>query len=623
MTAHELIIMGGLVICLGIFTFVLSERLAIPSIVLLLAVGVLAGPEVLHLINPDELGVGLQVLVPLLVAIIVFEGGLVLDIEALRQVSYPVQMLISVGALVTWGGATLVAHWVAGLSWSLATLFGALVSVTGPTVITPLMRRSNARERLRVLLQAEGVLVDAVGAILAVVVLDVLVTSSTPLGGAFEWAERLGIGIAIGAFGGVVLGYLLRFIGAKLSAETTRLSTLGGALAIFTVAEALSPESGIAAAAISGIVVGNIDFPHEDEVAHFKGDLTILAITIIFILLAARLRFADLLALGWGGVLSVVLLMVVVRPLCVFASTLGSTLSIRERLFISAVSPRGVVAASVATFAALELDRAGFEGSNLLIGLVFMTVIGTVVIQGFTTPWLTRILRVEPMTTIIIGANDIGRALGKQLVKNDRDATLIDNDVDNVRLARQVGLMVVEGDASEAPVLQKAGIRHAETLVAVTESDKLNLLVCQMARSQFNVKNVIARADNDSTAQVLNDLNIRTMNPLGASVMLLDNMVRRPSTLSLLSDLDAGKAVREILLTNPRLFGKQLKNINLPGEVLVAMLRRNGSLFVPHGATQFQRGDEVTLIGTQESVEQAVQLFSEVGADMLISPTRG
>ena len=621
-TSHGLIIMAGLVVCFGITTFVISERLGIPSIVLLLLVGVIAGPEVLGLVRPDDFGVGIQVLVPLLVAIIVFEGGLVLDIDDLRQVSYPVQMLISVGALVTWGGAALAAHYVASLSWSLAILFGALVSVTGPTVITPLMRRSNARERLKVLLQAEGVLVDAVGAILAVVVLDVLLTSGTALGGAFEWVERLGIGVVVGAIGGIILGYSLRAIGGKLSAETTRLSTLGGAIAIFIVAEAFSSEAGIAAAAVSGIVVGNIDFPHEEEVVHFKGDLTILAITIIFILLAARLQFEDLAALGWGGILTVLLLMLVIRPLCVFASTIGSTLTLRERLFLSAVSPRGVVAASVATFAALELDRVGFAGSDLLIGLVFMTVIGTVVIQGFTTPWLARLLGVEPMTTIIVGANDIGRALGKQLMINGRDATLIDTESANVQSARQMGLTVIEADAGEVDTLRKAGINRAQALVAVTESDKLNLLVCQMARSQFDVKQVIARADSDSTAQVLHDLNILTMNPLSASVLVLDNMVRRPSTLSLLTDLDAGKVVREILLSNPRLFGKPLKTINLPGDVLVAMLRRNGSLFVPHGVTQFQRGDEITLIGTHQAVDDAALLFSEAGADMLLSTSR-
>nr|MBP8251973.1 cation:proton antiporter [Herpetosiphon sp.] len=179
MDSHTMLLMVGLIICLGIATYVLADRLSVPSIVLLLGVGIIAGPEVLGLIDPAEFGSGIRVLVPLLVAIIVFEGGIVLDINILRQISRPVQMLMSVGALITWGAATLVAHYVAGLQLPTAILFGALMSVTGPTVITPLMRRTNARERLKVLLQAEGVLVDAVGAILAVVVLNVIISQGT------------------------------------------------------------------------------------------------------------------------------------------------------------------------------------------------------------------------------------------------------------------------------------------------------------------------------------------------------------------------------------------------------------------------------------------------------------
>ena len=614
MDSHTMLLMVGLIICLGIATYVLADRLSVPSIVLLLGVGIIAGPEVLGLIDPAEFGSGIRVLVPLLVAIIVFEGGIVLDINILRQISRPVQMLMSVGALITWGAAALVAHYVAGLQLPTAILFGALMSVTGPTVITPLMRRTNARERLKVLLQAEGVVVDAVGAILAVVVLNVIISQGTPFSGAVDWLTRIGIGTIVGLLGGIALAYALRFVGSRSNAETTRLSALGGAIAIFIVAEFFAHEAGIAAAAVSGIVVGNINFPHEEDVVHFKGDLTILSITIIFIILAARLRFADLAALGWRGVLAVGLMMVVVRPLNVFGSLIGTNLTMRERSFIAAVCPRGVVAASFATFAAIELEAAGRSDGNLFIGLVFMTVIGTVVIQGFTTPWMARWLGVEPMTTIIVGANELGLGLAKQLGQQGRDVTLIDTNSENVQAARQAQLSIVQADATNPDVLRKHGIERAEAVVVATTSDKVNVLISQIMRTQFNVENLIARADQPATAKALHDLGVKTMSPMQAAVTWLDHLVRGSVSFAMLND-SSKATVREVMIENPRLTKKPIRELNLPQNILVAMVRRNGDLSVPHGSTQLHMGDTITIVGTAEDVHHACEMMRGLDAE--------
>jgi NhaP-type Na+/H+ or K+/H+ antiporter len=370
MSAHDLLVMMGIVIVAGIGTILLAERLRLPSILLLLAAGVLFGPQGLQLIEPDALGAGLQVIIPLMVAIIVFEGGMVLDVTYLRQVTRIVRNLITIGALITAVLATIAAHFLVGMSWGLAALFGALMSVTGPTVINPLLKRAAVTQRLKTVLIAEGVLVDAVGAVLAVVVLEILLTDDGFLAGAGEWLLRVGGGAVIGIIGGWLLGLYLKRIGREFSADLTRLAALGGALGIFTVAEWIAAEAGIAAAAAAGIVIGNTRFAHEEEVHNFKGDLTLLGIGVIFVLLAARIRFSDLAALGWGGIATVALLMLVIRPICVFASAIGNTkLSLREKLFMAAVGPRGIVAASFATFAALRLEEVGYAGADALIGL--------------------------------------------------------------------------------------------------------------------------------------------------------------------------------------------------------------------------------------------------------------
>jgi NhaP-type Na+/H+ or K+/H+ antiporter/Trk K+ transport system NAD-binding subunit len=608
-----MLVMMGVVIVAAIGTTLLANQLRLPAILPLLGAGVLLGPEGLNIVQPEALGDGLRVLVPLMVAIIIFEGGLVLDLTYLRQVGQVVQRLISIGALITTLLATLAAHYFAGLDWGLALLFGALMSVTGPTVINPLLRRAAVTQRLKTILMAEGVLVDAVGAVLAVVVLEGLLTGETFLGGAGEWLLRVGGGTLLGMLGGWLLGQYLKRVGRTTTAELTRLTALGGALLIYTVAEAIAAEAGIAAVAAAGIIVGNMRFPHEKDVHDFKGDLTMLSIGIIFILLAARISFADLLALGLGGIGVVLALMLVIRPLCVFGSTFGTRLSLREKLFVSAVGPRGIIAASFTTFAAIRLSEAGYAGAEALSGLVFMVIIGTVVTQSITTPWVARLLGVQPMLTLIVGADPLGRELARHLETQGVEVALIDRDPDNAALARERELTVFQGDATQESVLRKAGIERAQALVATTSSDKTNLLVCQIARSQFGITDLVARVNTEANLRTFQEGAIRAMSPIAASVMVLDNLLRRPSTLQLLSDLDTGKEVTEVSLSNKELVGRALKDLRLDGDVLVAMIRRGGRLFVPHGNTTLSAGDQLTLIGSTDDVEAAMGLFGRSG----------
>src|SRR5690606_29040336 len=232
MSPHDLLLMSGLVIVAGLSIYIFSDKIGIPSIILLLAGGVILGPEVLGLVHPNALGDGLRVLVSLIVAIIVFEGGSVLDIDYLRHLSKPVRNLLTIGCAVTVVLAAAAAHWLAGVPWSLAWLFGTLVCVTGPTVINPLMRIANANQRVKVTLMAEGVLIDAVGAILAVVALEFLLSDAPTLAmSALDVALHLGGGVLIGIVGCYVLASILRSLRPE-TAEPARLGPLAGVLAI-------------------------------------------------------------------------------------------------------------------------------------------------------------------------------------------------------------------------------------------------------------------------------------------------------------------------------------------------------------------------------------------------------
>jgi Trk K+ transport system NAD-binding subunit len=258
------------------------------------------------------------------------------------------------------------------------------------------------------------------------------------------------------------------------------------------------------------------------------------------------------------------------------------------------------------------LEDVGYAGSEALAGLVFLVIIGTVVVQSFTTPWAARLLGVQPMLTLIIGADPLGRALARHLTEQGEEVVLVDRDPDNVAAAREEELMAVQGDATQEAVLRKAGVERARALVATTSSDKTNLLVCRTASTRFGVDETVARVNDESALATFNEAGVRAMSPLSASVMVLDNLLRRPSTLKLLTDLDSGKEVREVQLRNGGLAGKALKDIRLDGDVLVAMVRRGGGLFVPHGATTLSADDVLTLIGTSDDVAAATALFERV-----------
>ncbi|MBI5669652.1 MAG: cation:proton antiporter [Chloroflexi bacterium] len=615
MDVHSLLVMVTLAIVVGTAGYTLADKLRIPAIVVLLLLGLLVGPEVLNLVNPAALGDGLRVLVSIAVAIIVFEGGMLLDFDQMRAASPPIRNLMTIGVIVSVSGGTLAAGLLAGLPLPLAALYGALMCVTGPTVVTPLLKRANVNRRLQTILQSEAVLVDAIGAVLAVVVLEFLLDAAgAPLTQALaDLLVRLGAGVAVGLIGGYAVVRVLRALG-NLEAGTVRLASLGGALAVYALAEVLQPEAGIAAVALAGIVVGNLDIPYADQIHRFKGDLTNLGIALLFILLAAGLRFETLAALGIGGVLAVTAMMLLVRPASVFASMVGTNVPRREQLYIAALGPRGVVAASVATFAGLELAAHGFPNSDLFIGLVFMTIIGTVVIQGLYAKPLAQRLGVRLMQVIIVSADAIARELAARLIAKDYTVSLIDSDEATVAKARADGLNVTLGDGTDPADLSRAGLNRLNRpviFVAATSSDRTNLLACQVAIQQFGVKDVVARVNSPSNLDNFTALGIRVVSPVVSTAMLLDNLISSSSTMELLTGQSHEQEIYEAVLQNQALANKPLKDWAL-GDALVILVRRNGQLLAPHGNTTMKTGDVLTLIGKAGERETTRQMIEGI-----------
>ena len=316
----------GLALAAGVVAQSIALHLRVPGIVVLLLAGVLLGPDVLGVVRPASLGHGLEVLVGVSVAVILFEGGLNMKIGRLRREAATIRRLITVGAAITALGASAAARVFMGWSWDIAVLFGTLVIVTGPTVITPLLRRVRVSRNLKTILEAEGVLIDPIGAIIAVVVFEAVVTTSTASGAAVTLLGlpgRLLVGGVVGLAGGALIGFLLRRE-SLVPDNLLNIFTLSLLIGTFEISNAMLHESGIMAAPVAGVVVGNVQHRLKRELSEFKEQLTIMLVGLLFVLLAADVRIAEVVGLGWGGILTVLALMLVVRPLGVAACTARS-----------------------------------------------------------------------------------------------------------------------------------------------------------------------------------------------------------------------------------------------------------------------------------------------------------
>ncbi len=487
----------------GVFAQVMAHRWRIPAIVLLLGLGVVLGPQALGLVQPASLADGLSILVKLSVALILFEGALNLRLGELRHALTEVRNLVTVGVGITWLLTAPAVHYLAGFSWPVAILFGALMTVTGPTVVQPLLKRLHVSRRIKTILEGEAVLVDPIGAILAVAVMEgLLVFYSDSAGGLLTvlsaYFTRLLVGGVIGALGGYLLSKTLaarRLVPMDLSG----LVVLTGVWGLFGVAEMLQPEAGLATSVAAGLIIQRESLPGIRQMRRFKETLTLLSLSTVFILLAANLDLAQVMGEGWRGVATVLVMMLLIRPVMVFLANLRSELSWREKLFIAWIGPRGIVAASVASLFGLALSRIGVAEGERLTGLVFLTIAMTVTLQGLSAAWVERLLGLTDTQTkkaIIVGAGPLGILLANILSEAGRPVMLIDRNPMHIERARCQGLDAHTANALDADSLERLGVEDAELLVAVTPNSEVNTLATQLARDSFGLQRAYPALDS-------------------------------------------------------------------------------------------------------------------------------
>jgi NhaP-type Na+/H+ or K+/H+ antiporter len=480
----------------GVLGQSVAKHLRVPGIVILLGVGAGLGPDGVGWVQPESLGDGLFEIVELAVAVILFEGGLNLELSRLLRSQLAIRRLVTGGALITGVGATVAAHYLLAWPWLLSSLFGSLVTVTGPTVVGPLVSEMRLRPRVATVLEAEGVLIDPVGAILAVLVLEVALTpgADTVASGGQAVLMQLGLGTLAGLVGGLLLAGLLS-VRKVVPDGYENIMALASVLMIFVASNLLVPHSGILAVPVAGVVVGNLHTRVGRELREFKDQLSVLLIGLLFVLLAADIRIADVQALGLPGALTVAALVFVVRPVNVALCTLGSTLTLRERILVAWVAPRGIVAAAVASIASLALDSHGLEGGPELRAMVFLTVGGTVMLAGFTAKPLARLLDVQlpgRETIGILGVPGLGLLLGSGLRDAGRSIVYVDANPQHCRLAEEQGFNVIYGNALQERTLQRARFELVGTAIGLTANDSLNQQYVAYAAEHFDVPEGLA-----------------------------------------------------------------------------------------------------------------------------------
>lgn len=589
-----------LVLCAGLVGLALAHRTRLPAILFLLALGLVLGPSGLDLLRPALLGNGLRAIVSICVAIIVFEGAMGIDLRHLRQGSRSLLALITIAPLVSALGGACVAHFVARLPWHVSALYGAIMSVTGPTVVKPILKRLALEPRLQAVLEAESVFVDALGVLLASSVLS-FITAPTqqPALGVARLLLHLLVG---GSVGGLIAVGAIWGLGKSRQApgEVVRLGVLGLSLLAWTVAELLAHESGLMAVAICGLALGTSRFPHARSVKRFKSDLSTLALALVFVLLAATQQTSSLAELGWRGIAVVVCLMLGVRPLAVFLATSRSALTWRERTFIAAMGPRGIVAASMASFMAVELKAWAIPGSGRLAALVFVTIIVTVLVVGLGAGWFARRLDLIPVPILVVGSDDVALWVARHLQRQGESVVLIDRDP--LPSASDEEFAVERGDLTHPKALERFLGRAPACLVAATASDKANLMICQQARALQPELRLIARVNEPTAAEAFGSLGIEILDAAEGAGLALATQVTRPSVLKLLSASPRAEGVVEVTI-GPLAPGQTLQTLDLPRHCLVALVRRAGNVIVPDGRTELAPGDILTVIGRKDAVD--------------------
>ncbi|MBJ7879637.1 cation:proton antiporter [Gelidibacter salicanalis] len=550
--------LAGIVI-LGILAQWVAWKFKIPAILPLILIGLLVGPIAAEYLSSDGSkwiepiyngekglfpGESLFYFVSLAISIILFEGGLTLRVKEIKNVGPVISKLITVGSLVTFFGAAVAAHFIFYLSWEMSFLFSALIIVTGPTVITPILRNIPLKQDVSAVLRWEGILIDPIGALVAVLVFEFI---SVDAGGAFTKTAFIEFGkiVLFGSTFGFAFAHGLNFIINKrlIPHYLLNVFALASVLGVFVLADTFAHESGLLAVVVMGMVLGNSNSPYLKELLYFKESLSVLLVSILFILLAANINMEDLLLIfNWNTVVLFAIVVFVLRPIGVFLSTYNSSLQLNEKLFISWVGPRGIVAAGIASLFGLKLAKNGVPDAEYITPLVFMIVLGTVLLNATTARYVAQWVGVflkKSNGILIIGASKASRLIGNYLEENGRHVVLIDNNQNNINKATELGLEAINTNIYSDSLDDNIELNDVGYIIALTGNSEINQFAINRFKGEFGENGAFRLI----TSEELNDPNYQPKQSI---------FIQRDDFISLTETTRRYPAVHEIDITDKK-----------------------------------------------------------------------
>jgi CPA1 family monovalent cation:H+ antiporter len=555
MHEHGLVVLSAILVT-GMVCQWVAWRRRLPAILFLLICGILAGP-ILGWLHPDQLfGDLLFPFISLAVAVILFEGGLTLKLQDIRGIGKVVRNLMIFGVAITWLIISVAVHWLPGFSWAISFLFGAIMVVTGPTVIVPMLRTVRPKEQVANILCWEGILIDPVGATLAVLVYQFIVTEAAQ-GELFASITVFGKILAIGFFLGSSVGFLFGIALRRhwIPQYLHNFTALALVCGVFALSDTLQVESGLLSVTVMGILLANMKDVHLDEILDFKESLSVVLISMLFIILAARMDMDALWGIGGSSVAIFVIIQFLARPLAVQVSTLGSKLTMAERYLLSWIAPRGIVAAAISSLFAIRLEAAGYQEATQMVPLAFMVIIGTVLLQSLTAGPIARWLNVaepEPKGFLIIGADHLARTIAETLRKNGFRTLLADQAWEHIKTANMQGLRTYWGNVVSVHADRHLDLTGIGCLLALSPNSDLNALAAKHYRMEFGSNNIYAIRNQQPTHQAKQD---KVSIQHGGQPLFQDTLTRD----ELVRFLDDGAEMKTTLLTDEFSFEDYLR----------------------------------------------------------------
>lgn len=497
------------ILILGVFAQWLAWKIKQPAILPLIIIGLLVGPfstfftsDGTKLIDGDSIFSGglLFSFVSLSVGVILFEGGLTLNLKEVRTVASTVRNLLFIGVIVTFVGGTLAAVLILDMSLSMSLLFGSLIIVSGPTVVLPILRNVKPNAKINTILKWEGILIDPLGALIAVLVYEFIKSSSHgeyyTIDALKDFFITISIGTFIGGLSAVIVWYVISK--NKIPDYLRNIITLGMVILAFAVSDLLQKEAGLLAATVMGIVMANLKLDDFKKILSFKEDISLILVTLLFILLSSRINIEQIEQLGYRSLILFAVVILVLRPLGVWLSSIGSKLRWQEKVFMSWIGPRGIVAAAVASLFSLDLlssdttSAAIKAEAELLLPLVFLVIVGTVVLQGTSAKYVGKwlgVLRKEPQGILFVGANEITKKIALFLKREGFYVLLADTAKQNVNEARKLNLPVYEGNVLSEEIFDDIDLSQIGRMISVTSNSGINSLSLSWFENELDPKN--------------------------------------------------------------------------------------------------------------------------------------